>query len=132
MNRLLLQRFSLFAVAVCVVHLGVQPVHSFVRIGFSPRSTKSSLYNSASAESRNDELLAQKKKLLSLIGPKIFNDPILADPITKEGVQIRSSKGTSFEIKSPSSTYRGSADKYLNLLEPVSEDSESKNVDASP
>lgn len=76
-------------------------------------------------------MLAQKKKLLALIGPKTFNDPILADPITKERVQITSSNSASYEIKSPSSTYRGSADSYLNLLEPVSDAASSTNGDAS-
>mmetsp|Transcript_5665 Transcript_5665/g.14147 ORF Transcript_5665/g.14147 Transcript_5665/m.14147 type:complete len:393 (-) Transcript_5665:49-1227(-) len=131
MNRFFLQPISLFAVAVCAMHIGIQSVHSFVRTGgYSPRSTKSAIHDGANIESKNDELLAQKKKLLSLLGPKIYNDPILADPITKEGVQIRSS-GASLQIKSPSSTYEGSVDKYLNLLEPVPEESKSRNADAS-
>lgn len=107
-------------------------MHSFVRTGSSPRSTKWAIYDAATDESKKEELLIQKRKLLSLIGPKTFNDPVLADPITKEGVQITSSNSASFDIKSPSSTYAGSAESYLNLLEPVSDAPEpATNADAS-
>lgn len=78
-----------------------------------------------------DALQKQKRKLLELIGPKTYKDPVLADPITKEGIEITASKpalGTSssrrnmaipFQVRSPSNRFRGSSDTYLDLLEPV-------------
>lgn len=117
--------------AVCVGLLEVQSVYSFVPAGSSPRLTNSAISDSVIDVSRQEELLEQKKKLMSLLGPKTFNDPVLADPITKEGVQITSSNSASFDIKSPSAMYRGSADSYLNLLEPVVDAPPSTNADAS-
>jgi SAM-dependent methyltransferase len=131
MNRSSLPSFSIFAVAVCVGLLEVQSVYSFVPAGSSPRLTNSAISDSVIDVSRQEELLEQKKKLMSLLGPKTFNDPVLADPITKEGVQITSSNSASFDIKSPSAMYRGSADSYLNLLEPVVDAPPSTNADAS-
>jgi SAM-dependent methyltransferase len=76
---------------------------------------------------KKEELMKQKKKLMSLIGPKTYKDPVLADPITKEGIQITSNGGTSYKIQSPTSTYKGSAETYLDLLEPVLDDTSSNN-----
>jgi len=124
--------FSVLAAVACVVLLEGQPVNSFVGSGSSYKSSSSALFDAAStADSKSEELLAQKKKLLSLLGPKTFRDPVLADPVTKEGVQITSSNSATFKITSPTSTYRGSPNTYLNLLEPVSEDSESTDKDPS-
>jgi len=124
--------FSALAAVACVVLLEGQPVNSFVGSGSSYKSSSSALFDAAStADSKSEELLAQKKKLLSLLGPKTFRDPVLADPVTKEGVQITSSNSATFKITSPTSTYRGSPNTYLNLLEPVSEDSESTDKDPS-
>jgi len=122
-------RLSLSLVVLAAI-FDAQTVHSFVPSGSSSRLTKSAIYDAPANASKNEELLAQKRKLLSLLGPKTFNDPVLADPITKEGVQITSSSGKKFEIKSPSAKYAGSANSYLNLLEPATEDSSSKEVDA--
>ena len=133
MNCLSFPSFSILAVVVCVVLLEGRSVHSFVGSGSSSsRSTKSALSEAATiTDNRSEELLAQKKKLLSLIGPKTFKDPVLADPITKEGVQITSSNSASFKIKSSTSTYKGSADTYLDLLEPVPDVATSTDNDAS-
>ena len=76
---------------------------------------------------KKEELMKQKKKLLSLLGPKTYKDPVLADPITKEGIQITSNGGTSYKIQSPTATYKGSAETYLDLLEPVPESTSSDN-----
>merc|ERR1712232_1231354 len=72
-------------------------------------------------DEKRDELLKQKRKLLSLLGTtnKVYKDPVLADPITKEGIRITSDGGTSFKLQSSTATYRGSADTWLDLLEPV-------------
>jgi len=84
---------------------------------------------------RKEELLQEKKKLLSLLlsnnRQKIFNDPVLADPLTKEGVQISSNGGTSYQIKSPTSTYGGSAETWLDFLEPISDTTSDDNNDTS-
>ncbi len=122
-------RLSLASVVLAVL-LDAQMVHSFVPSGSSSRLTKSAIYDAPADASKSEELMAQKRKLLSLLGPKTFNDPVLADPITKEGVRITSSSGKTFEIKSPSAKYTGSANTYLNLLEPATEESSSKDVDA--
>jgi len=55
---------------------------------------------------KKEELMKQKKKLLSLLGPKTYKDPVLADPITKEGIQITSNGGTSYKIQSPTATIK--------------------------
>ena len=131
MSRSSLPTFTLLASVVFVALFEIPTVYSFVRTGSSPRLTASAIYDAAIDESKKEDLLAQKKKLLSLIGPKTFNDPVLADPITKEGVRITSSNSKTLEIKSSSSKYAGSADSYLNLLEPVSETPSSSNADPS-
>lgn len=128
MTRPLLSLCSLSAV---VVLAQVQTTHCFVPSGSSSRPTTSAIYNAATDESRNQELAAQKKKLLALLGPKTFNDPVLADPVTKEGVRITSSNSKSLEIKSSSAKYAGSADTYLNLLEPVPDTPPTPNTDPS-
>lgn len=81
-----------------------------------------------------NELKTQKRKLLELIGPKTYKDPVLADPITKEGIDITASKppvssgrkaAVPFTVRSPSNNFRGSSDTYLDLLEPYIEKSSS-------
>ncbi|KAG7352240.1 methyltransferase type 11 domain containing protein [Nitzschia inconspicua] len=96
--------------------------------------------STASTDStKADALKTQKRKLLELIGPRTYKDPVLADPITKEGVEISASKpalGSSntpvpFQIRSPSNTFRGSSDTYLDLLEPVEESNKKDNSSSS-
>lgn len=133
----------LIAVVVCVFHFEGWSAYSFVPRDFrsqavSWRSTNAIVRDDSmptTSDEKNDELLAQKRKLLSLLGPKKFKDPVLADPITKEGITITSSNGVcmigdsvgnraSFSIKSPTSTFKGSAGTYLDLLEPAVEEIE--------
>lgn len=119
-------------VSLCSLIAVAQSAHGFVPSGASPRLTGSAIYSSAASDdSRQQELLAQKKKLLALLGPKTFNDPVLADPVTKEGVRITSSNSKNLEIKSSSAKYAGSADSYLNLLEPVPDTPPTPNTDPS-
>jgi hypothetical protein len=92
------------------------------------------------SSSREEEILFQKRKLLGLLGPKTFKDPVLADPITKEAIEITATNvmlgsgsvpsSIPFKIQSPSNSFRGSSDTYLDLLEPV-DDSSSENADGS-
>lgn len=83
----------------------------------------------------NEELQLQKKKLFELLGKQSIQDPVLADPITKEPIEIET-PGTlfgdgpnrlQFQIRSPSNKFKGSSDTFLNLLEPVNEESDETN-----
>lgn len=119
--------------AVCVFLFEAQLVHSFVGGSKSHRPASSALFDTVGQVDsvRNEELLAQKKKLLSFLGPKTFVDPVLADPVTKEGIRITSTNSASFKITSPTAMYEGSADTFLNLLEPVSDDPEPTTAEPS-
>ena len=77
-----------------------------------------------------DRLQAEKTKLLDLLQAAPRKDSVLADPLTKESLTI-STKSTvlggsrtsrqQFRLQSPSNTYTGSADTFLDLLQPVGE-----------
>lgn len=74
---------------------------------------------------------AGKEELLALLGGKGRVDPVLADPITKEPIDI-SFQGpllgdtrSGLEIRSSTNRYAGSTSTYLDLLNPVQEDSSS-------
>lgn len=91
------------------------------------------------------ELALQKRKLFELIGQLSVADSVLADPITKEPVEIvtqgvllgddgRRSR-IQYKITSPSNTFEGSSDTYINLLEPVKDkkdDGDSNSSSQSP
>jgi SAM-dependent methyltransferase len=118
---------SILSVLLCLVFLEGRSVCSF--IGTTGSTNSFSLRSTMTDNDliKEEELMKQKKKLMSLIGPKTYKDPVLADPITKEGIQITSNGGTSYKIQSPTSTYKGSAETYLDLLEPVLDDTSSNN-----
>lgn len=118
---------SILSVLLCLVFLEGRSVCSF--IGTTGSTNSFSLRSTMTDNDliKKEELMKQKKKLMSLIGPKTYKDPVLADPITKEGIQITSNGGTSYKIQSPTSTYKGSAETYLDLLEPVLDDTSSNN-----
>jgi SAM-dependent methyltransferase len=122
--------FWTLSVLICLVILEGRSVCSF--IGTTGSTTSVSLRSTMADYDllKKEELMKQKKKLLSLLGPKTYKDPVLADPITKEGIQITSNGGTSYKIQSPTSTYKGSAETYLDLLEPIP-DGTSSDVGAS-
>lgn len=79
----------------------------------------------------SDRLQAEKNKLLDLLQAAPREDPVLADPLTKESLTI-SAKSTflggsrnsrqKFVLQSPSNTYTGTSDTFLNLLQPVEEE----------
>lgn len=78
----------------------------------------------------------QKKRLLELIGKQPLTDAVLADPITKEPIEIEapgvllggeSRRSVQYKIQSPSNKFKGSSDTFLNLLEPVNEDTAAKS-----
>jgi ubiquinone/menaquinone biosynthesis C-methylase UbiE len=102
-----------------------QPVHLF-----------SEPATAVSAEEET-ELSLQKKKLFGLLRTKPVEDPVLADPITKEGITIgskaimlggQSNERVKYQIKSASNTFSGSSDSFLNLLEPENSESEDAAV----
>jgi ubiquinone/menaquinone biosynthesis C-methylase UbiE len=71
----------------------------------------------------------EKAKLLGLLRVLPAEEPVLCDPITKEGLVVTAQSSpwlgsdglrkTSFTLKSASNAYAGSSDTFLNLLEPV-------------
>jgi hypothetical protein len=78
----------------------------------------------------SEELLIQKRRLFALIGKQSANDSVLADPITKEAIQISAPgvllggetgrrRSVQYIVESPSNTFQGSSDTYIDLLEPV-------------
>ena len=81
---------------------------------------------------QSEELIAAKKELMNLLGNKEYEDPVLADPITKEPISIATPgvlfggeskrRNVQYQIKSASNKFEGSTDTYINLLEPVSDD----------
>jgi hypothetical protein len=95
-------------------------------------------------EIASDELAIQKAKLFQLIGGKSVSDPVLADPLTKEVIQISapgvvfggdSRRSVQYKVQSPSNNFQGSSDTFIDLLEPVTAEdqtSSSKNENPSP
>jgi hypothetical protein len=106
-----------------------------------PSTTAIKLTSTEQEIEEDSSRMMQKKKLLGLLGgaqKKTFKDPVLADPITKEAIVITTNvqKSTAtmigsfgslsgqparinFTIQSPSNTFRGTSDTYLDLLEPI-------------
>ena len=85
---------------------------------------------SSSSAAADEDLVLQKKRLLSLLGKFSTKDAVLADPITKEAVEItapgvvfggesRRRSNVQYKIESPSNSFRGSSDSFLDLLEPI-------------
>ena len=91
----------------------------------------------------SNELALQKKKLFSLLGKSATTDPVLADPKTKEAIQIsvpgvlfggensNSKKSAKYNIESPTDKFSGSTDTFIDLLEPITE-ATTKSDDVSP
>ena len=94
-----------------------------------------------------EERAKQKRILLGILNPQPSDDPVLADPITKEAIILIPRTGTlfgsgrgcrtacriSYEMKAEgrSETYVVSSETFLNLLEPTDE-SEETLVDEDP
>lgn len=79
----------------------------------------------------DEQRSAGKEELLALLGGKGRVDPVLADPITKEPIHI-SFQGpllgdtrSGLDIRSSTNRYAGSSSTYINLLNPIQEDSSS-------
>jgi len=86
-----------------------------------------------------------KQALLGLIGDREYIDPVLADPDTKEPLRVATSgvflggqagpRRAKFNLQSTSSTFQGTSDTFLNLLEavkPTGTATESDNATGNP
>ena len=87
-----------------------------------------------------DELAVQKEKLFKLLGTKPSTDSVLADPITKEPIEISapgvllggdSRSRVPYTVKSASNKFKGSSDSFLDLLEPATDDEEETTTPSS-
>lgn len=87
-----------------------------------------------------DELAIQKEKLFKLLGTQPSTDNVLADPVTKEAIQMSapgvllggdSRNRVPYTLKSPSNNFKGSSDSYIDLLEPVTEEEETASSSSS-
>ena len=101
----------------------------------------------ATERTLQEERAKQKRILLGILNPQPSNDPVLADPITKEAIILiprtgtlfgsgqgrRTARRISYEMKAEgrSETYVGSSETFLNLLEPTDK-SEETLVDEDP
>lgn len=84
---------------------------------------------SAAESNAKSKAEVQKEKLFGLIGNKGYVETVLADPDTKQPVRVVTSgvwlggesgaQKTKINLIAGNTTYRGSADTYLNLLEAV-------------
>uniref|UniRef100_A0A7S1Y1Y9 Methyltransferase type 11 domain-containing protein n=1 Tax=Grammatophora oceanica TaxID=210454 RepID=A0A7S1Y1Y9_9STRA len=119
--------------------------NAFAPAGATPKlcSSRSTTAAAVCCSAHKDSTALQKEKeaLLGLIGRAADQrdgivDPVLADPETKEPIRFMSKgallggsfrrRGTvKYDIVSPSNTYSGSSASYIDLLEPVKEDSSS-------
>jgi len=109
-----------------------------------PSSSSSSSVATATVQQQERQRREEKRKLLGLVSaPPPYEDPVLADPVTKHGVTIRakstvllggsvsrrSSPRISYELKSPTDTYGGTSDTFYNLLEPIKNTDNSDNAE---
>jgi len=87
-----------------------------------------------------DELAVQKEKLFKLLGTQPSTDNVLADPITKEAIQISapgvllggdSRSRIPYMVKSATNKFQGSSDSFIDLLEPATEDEETTSSTSS-
>jgi ubiquinone/menaquinone biosynthesis C-methylase UbiE len=103
---------------------------------FHVESSRSSSKRLSAFALRNDKhgdnLQSVKDKLLGIVQPTTRVDDVFADPVTKRPLTVTASVQTvfgdapavqSFTLKSDTATYEGSSDLYVNLLEPVNDDS---------
>eukprot|EP00980_Cylindrotheca_fusiformis_P014177 scaffold3720_cov141-Cylindrotheca_fusiformis.AAC.16 len=96
----------------------------------SPSKSSTSRLTQELQGQRSKDLALEKEKLFKLIGRTSSADPVLADPITKEDIQISSSgvmfggdsrRSVQYNVRSPSNKFQGSSDTFIDLLEPVTE-----------
>jgi ubiquinone/menaquinone biosynthesis C-methylase UbiE len=122
-------RTSLSVLGFCLVLNG--GAHAFQ----SPQCSRSVTALSSTVSSK--ERTSGKEELLALLGAKGRLDPVLADPLTKEPIQI-SFKGpllgerrSGLDIRSSTNRYAGSTNTYLNLLTPMRDESASTSQEST-
>lgn len=89
----------------------------------------------------NDELAIQKERLFKLLGTQPVTDSVLADPITKEAIQISAApgvllggdagRGVKYTVTSPSNKFKGSSDSFIDLLQPATNDDDETSSGSS-
>lgn len=116
--------FTLHKKTIFLILFLISFAHSFLSYPVS-RHGRSLLM----ATGTEDDLTVQKKRLLGLLQTEETEDPVFADPITKQNIKI-STKGTliggepgrvgkmRYNLSSTNNTFTGSSDSFLNLLEP--------------
>jgi hypothetical protein len=124
--------FNLAFISLCLVFVDAFVVPRVTSCRPLAPSTDYTVLNAVSTDATLDAK-AVKLELLGLIGTQGYEEPILADPDTKEPLTVVASglfsRGTRpqrqrIDLQSKSNKFRGSSDTYLNLLEAV--------VDISP
>lgn len=107
----------------------------------STGATAEILPESETESHQRSEAQHEKAKLLGLLRVFPAEEPVLCDPITKEALIVTAQaspwlgsdglRKTTFTLKSPSHTYAGSSDTFLNLLEPVDDNKEASSSSAT-
>jgi len=122
-------------ISLCTFLCGAGNVSAFLASPVHQPTSPTSLGGTFTADQQEVIRNAQKQALLSLLGQKSASscvDPVLADPETKEPISI-SSSGTllgggtrrssiKYNVRSPTNTYSGTSDTYINLLESANDD----------
>ena len=88
------------------------------------RESKARMQQSATVQS--EELIATKKELMELLGNKKYEDPVLADPDTKEPIEITTPgvliggdsrrRNVQYKIQSASNSFQGSKNSFSNTF----------------
>jgi ubiquinone/menaquinone biosynthesis C-methylase UbiE len=104
---------------------------AYCSASFDGRTSRNSIVGERHGIPRAFGGAAQKATLLGLLRVLPAEEPVLCDPLTKEGLVVTAQSSpwlgndgfrkTSFTLQSASHTYGGSSDTFLNLLEPVEE-----------
>jgi hypothetical protein len=131
-------RMKFFVTSSILCFYMASSAHAFV---LSPKPSSSTRVTQLQVQT-SDKLAIEKEKLFKLIGKKSSTDSVLADPITKEAIQISapgvviggdSRRSVQYKVQSPSNKFQGSSSTFIDLLEPVAEEgSESITTSTSP
>ena len=94
------------------------------------QSQRTPSLQSTPTSTTTSDLAEEKKKLFDLLGTKSIQDSVLADPLTKEAIEISAPgvllggekrRSVRYDIKSPSNKFGGSSDTFIDLLKPIDE-----------
>ena len=121
-----------FSTAVFVLCVSVSSVADAFQSSPLRRAVTTTL--SSTNVSPHEQRSARKEELLALIGGKGRVDQVLADPFTKEPLDIvfqgplLGERRSGLDIRSSTNRYSGNTNTYLNLLTPLKEDSSSQET----